>query len=54
MVFLSPGFDERLCFVEISEPMGIQALRPEGPVEGLDEGVVGGLPARERSIFTPF
>jgi hypothetical protein len=34
--------------------MGVQALRPEGPVEGFHIGVSVGFPGREKPIFAPF
>ena len=37
------------CLFEISEPVGIQALGPEGSVERLDERVVGRF-ARPREV----
>lgn len=36
------------------EPVHVQALTSEATIERLDEGVVGGLPGREKSSVTPF
>lgn len=46
MLHLPPGV------VKGQEPVGVQALRPELTVEGLDELSVG-LPGREKSNSTP-
>jgi hypothetical protein len=43
IVFLSPGFDEPFGFVEIGEPVSIQALGSEGPIERYHERIVGRL-----------
>src|ERR1019366_2315551 len=49
IVFLSPVFDDPLCFIEIVEPVGIQALGAESPVEVLGNRVVSRL-ARSREV----
>ena len=49
IVFLPTSFDQPLRFVKIGEPVRIQALGPEGSVEGLDERVVGRF-ARSREV----
>jgi hypothetical protein len=33
IVFLPPGFDELLGFVEVGEPVSIQTNGPEGSIE---------------------
>jgi hypothetical protein len=43
IVFPSPGFDELSSIFQIAEPVGVEALGAEGPVERLAEGVVSRL-----------
>lgn len=41
IIFLPPLLDEVLCFGQCLEPVGVQALCPEGSVERFAEGIVG-------------
>ena len=54
IIFLTLAFDNLFGVRQILEPLGIQAFGPEGSIERFDEGIVGRLPGREKSIFTPF
>ena len=54
IIFLSPSFDLLLGFGQRSEPMRVQAFGSQRPVEGFDVSIVGRLPGRLKSIFTPF
>src|ERR1700691_2957799 len=44
IIFLAPSLDTLLRFRQGSEPMRVQALRSERPVEGFDVSVVGWFP----------
>lgn len=43
VVFASPSFDLRSCFVNRFKPVRVQAFVPQRSVEGFDEAVVRGL-----------
>ena len=52
IVVLSPGFDLFSGIFERHEPVGVEALVPETPIEGFDEGVIGRFPrAREVQCY---
>src|SRR5271156_7006960 len=44
IIFLAPSLDTLLRFRQGSEPMRVQALRSERPVEGFEVSVVGWFP----------
>jgi len=53
IVFPSPGFDELSGILQIAEPVRVEALGAEGPVERLAEGVVGWLAwTREVDLYS--
>jgi hypothetical protein len=53
IVVIAPRLHLLPSIFKAHEPVSIEALCTEAPVEGLDERVVGGSPGREKSSVTP-
>lgn len=49
VVFQAPGFDDGPGVQQVGEPVFVETLVPQPPVEGLDIGVLVGLPGLDQS-----
>ena len=53
VVVSAPSLQLFLGVRKRQEPVGVQALGPQAPVEGLDERIVGRFARPEKSSVTP-
>lgn len=53
VIIAAPGFDDCAGVGQVVKPVQVEAFIAQRSIEAFDEGIVGGLPRREKSMRTP-